>query len=900
MPSTPWTIRSRKRKTPASAPPARKRQRVSNDVEGTATSTACLKKQHTLTQLPHEWLPKSVSFTEEADLQPLSMPARRTGPRVAPAKLQKRDSTLTQMGFVDADRADGDLDDRLLADPGNQDEVAPKIPQVDGGYDSPRKPRTRKATATPADSKPSTRTKTANPAVEESQGYQPTKRKRKGNGTDLGGEHTPRRSSRRLASKTKVYSDPSQSFEYFAAALPTEGHTSTTDVQQAPRPPTLEIKDSTDVWDDLLLPSQRVNIYVPPRTPQSKRSIILSSQSPQSLRRSTQKRAAVKPPQNQHRTPLRPVSTNLPFAQLSPGPEKADSQHSTTGSFSIRKSSTSALARPSRKRRKSRVDDSQMDVYTAQATSSPPAEATPKAPERDTTDKRAHNESSVEIPPTSQLSSGLAELRSIRHDDTQNTLPDLSFLLGVQKSTKELGNAAQGTDRGVEGRGGESVDARDFATQHDKPDPLVTPRRRPTTAQLSPPKPRSTSRRAISPPITRSAARRRDPTSGLQLTEDVPTQIVSPPKGRKDEQADVEADSELGSPVHNDTQFNFDLVDRISSPIPDADITSTDQQKELSDTFRMPSMSPSKHPQGQEEKASQAEENQSANYRIPQPRLVTGNEATASTTSDRSHENGRSSPELFRLPPILKHVSTVTSTIRVPLNDISDSSSSPRLPSMHHATQRSVHPASMPHPSQISTQTPTQQLMATSSMPLMEHMRSGDRAVDRITIKDSSSMQVTLSQLPQFVEGSQSQLDIDLGIDEAFQKADEDDFDLDPASSPRLPPTMRDADDVDDDEEMMNSTPRPSHRREQESQVPSSPKLGSDQLLSSSPLPPPLKRKYSPIPGFDNDTQSNFTQDGHVTAAYIHRQHEAGVYPEWFVPQPYQVPGYTRRKKAKR
>ncbi|KIW25498.1 uncharacterized protein PV07_08664 [Cladophialophora immunda] len=62
----------------------------------------------------------------------------------------------------------------------------------------------------------------------------------------------------------------------------------------------------------------------------------------------------------------------------------------------------------------------------------------------------------------------------------------------------------------------------------------------------------------------------------------------------------------------------------------------------------------------------------------------------------------------------------------------------------------------------------------------------------------------------------------------------------------------------------------------------------SELSLPSSPeQPPPLQRQYSPIPGFNNDTQSNFTQNGHVNAAYIHHQRESGVFPKWFMPTPY-------------
>lgn len=56
-----------------------------------------------------------------------------------------------------------------------------------------------------------------------------------------------------------------------------------------------------------------------------------------------------------------------------------------------------------------------------------------------------------------------------------------------------------------------------------------------------------------------------------------------------------------------------------------------------------------------------------------------------------------------------------------------------------------------------------------------------------------------------------------------------------------------------------------------------------------SPSPPrTLKRKYSPIPGFDNDTQCDFTQNGHITAAYIHRGRDEGWLPKDYVPKPYK------------
>ena len=52
---------------------------------------------------------------------------------------------------------------------------------------------------------------------------------------------------------------------------------------------------------------------------------------------------------------------------------------------------------------------------------------------------------------------------------------------------------------------------------------------------------------------------------------------------------------------------------------------------------------------------------------------------------------------------------------------------------------------------------------------------------------------------------------------------------------------------------------------------------------------------YTQLEGYNNDTQSNFTQGGHASAAYVHRAREAGILPKWYTPKPFKVPGYTRR-----
>jgi hypothetical protein len=226
-------------------------------------------------------------------------------------------------------------------------------------------------------------------------------------------------------------------------------------------------------------------------------------------------------------------------------------------------------------------------------------------------------------------------------------------------------------------------------------------------------------------------------------------------------------------------------------------------------------------------------------------------------------------------------------------------------------TQKSIHPASLPHPSQMSTQEATQGLLDMSSDPQQGVGEESDEKTEKITIKDSSSCHISLSQVPRYEHESQSQLDIDLGLDEVLDTEEEGDLDLDPPSlSPQAPRRLTDAnehasaDALDRDEgptskeqDSQKGDASRSHSQACGAGIPVSP-IRSSQLAStvSSPTPPASRRQYSPIPGFDNDTQSNFTQNGHVTAAYIHRQREAGVLPKWYVPQPYKVPGYTRSK----
>ena len=173
-------------------------------------------------------------------------------------------------------------------------------------------------------------------------------------------------------------------------------------------------------------------------------------------------------------------------------------------------------------------------------------------------------------------------------------------------------------------------------------------------------------------------------------------------------------------------------------------------------------------------------------------------------------------------PPPHSSNPTATATTLIPTKFTPSSypSSSPTIPASPpprlSTTQRSIHPASMPHPSQVSTQGPTQPpWFPMSSMPFaniglpLSSPRTHNRASelkeedDHITIKDSSSLPaVALRDIPSQVQ-SQEGPDgaefaiVDLGLgeegidDDGFSDRDED---LDPKSSqlPQADFLMRD------------------------------------------------------------------------------------------------------------
>ncbi|KAL6249226.1 hypothetical protein RBB50_004289 [Rhinocladiella similis] len=846
-----WAITSTKRKAKSVTPAPRKRPRC-HDVEREAEANEHSKRQRTLTQV--QWVtPTATSFEQDDSLQ--DMPRTRTA---RARELKKRNSTLTQMDFFSFPPPDHDeFDDEMMLPPQQQELT---LPQFDGSYESPRRPRKRKSIP-PTTARSAKRKNTA--STLNSQEYVPSRKKGNQSGVKNEQSVTPRRVSSRIASKQGLSSDATENLEYFQQALgiPEES------IKDKVLPNSLEIKALVDEGQEILADDTKTRQTLPLRTPEKSRMVILSSQSPESLPPSTQRSKTNASAMGRHslRTPLveRSVNYLLSPSKGSSGKSR-DSRKRSPG-----KGKVVVLKLPKRKRPRPtpRLDNSEAGLWSIPSSSprlQPQVEgvraeqqAVAPASELEKQDMER------EIPATSQ---GQKMLSSPSDALTQDSLPDLADIVGRRSPSRD--EAQRNSSLAMAQVGEESpVLVRDFAP--------------PTQTGLE--------------------ASMSESTMDAEIHNDGPLEGGAEVSGE-----DLDLDElAFGSPIANDTQFNIGLKDRVSSPSRQSRALVGLGQRSvmtLSSTSPPCRGRPSKPPSNDQPQ----DEELPPQRPLPCPRLV---ESPCKRTPDVQGDHEEDHKEVtLPTPALMHHSSTVVSVTKVPLNDtLQHSSSSSPLLSARAITQKSIHPASIPHPSQMSTQEATQASPNMSSYP-QRHETDITQRPDQITIKDSSSFRVPLSQLPQYAGKSQSQCHPGSGINEVFDSEDEGDLDLDPPSLPpppekplgndgELTPRQGGIKDIKEDEHDDDGGSQSMSQIQDLGAAHTTP-IRSSQAVSipSSPSPLPLQREYSPIPGFNNDTQSNFTQNGHVTAAYIHRQREAGNIPKWYVPQPYQVPGYTRRK----
>ncbi|KAJ9652381.1 hypothetical protein H2198_008350 [Neophaeococcomyces mojaviensis] len=1033
--STDWSVRSRKRQPTSAIPAPRKRARL-NDAMPTATRSAPqerLRHQQTLTQIDFV---KSSSF-EKADnnpteLEPLpttnvraNWSTRRTPAQARsgssrkrsikknptlthfesaksgflgkpddgdltkleplsdtnrpPRRVKKRDSTLTQMDFFsNRDEDDETFDDSMLEQDSGEMAMWLALPAFDGTHDTPAKPA-------PKTQAQSSRRRSDQVSIgrshdmkeekrEERQQNQSRKRRKLDNSTapDIANR---RRSGRLAAASASKEVAPGLSVEERAAnqSLVNKENASATR-------PVLEIADSTDFLEPSqgrLQPStthsprgktnipakkpvleiQETVFFEPgpersrqtpmylPVTPSKPKDRIPSSQSPESIILSTQK---------SKRRPLAELSTNV---QLSPSkPVKLSPMKSSVRKSPKRKVCVLKIPSKATLPRQARIEDSQHDVYSLQPTSSVDRshntinaekidKGSPSTPSPARTPGPAAREFDVDVAiepsPTPKQTM-----------DTQKSLPDIVELLG-------------------------------FSSPQSKKT-VSMPSDPPKSLQEAPPQ-------VVS---GLASAEQRD--HGTAVANNRVVCLDNEPVNMIPELGEVTTDelSDLGSPIPNETQFDRKLFERILSPTAPSQEETVRRRKEISPPMLMssktsiPATTLCKTP-------------------LPTPRLIHTSPTRSVGRPNSSRETASPiNTTAVRTQSTQERPLSNVEIARVPLKDVvlSDKhqSSSPLLPPPPlpaSFTQKSVHPASMPHPSQVSTQAPSQGYWMSSAPQSVLLPREAE--VERITIKDSSSVPARLSQ---YQRHNTQDNDNDL-VDLSDQ---EDDLDLDPASfRPPLHLTKHltidtEATTVIADESLTQTptqkpqtrtsllkrksttqsspiilnattrsqrdarlevialtsssssplrpqrqlgqaakpnkdthtpTPRPQKRKrditpthstsskrsrtvstihltpQKPAQVsaahvpsPANRFLSSptSSSIASTPSPRPLKRRYSPIPGFDNETQSDFTQGGHVTAAHVHRMREDGLLPPDFVPKPYKAKNWKVSSKKPR
>lgn len=837
MSKSPWSVTRTKREAKSrSATPAQKRQRHSE--KGDKSAAARRKSQQTLTQA--QWVTSFGSNYDEGDMQLLDYERPQNILSKRPRQTV-RNSTLTQMDFFHIAPQDSeDFDDTMIQQsPGHTATSGGGggLPQYDGAYESPRKPRKPKAGPHPSETRSSRKQKSASESQKQ---YEPAKsRKRKASEGDEGMPDSERRRSHRLAIKNEVLSDPVENFDYFADALGTPDETFGY---------SLEIQDSTEEKLPSSITTQPTSVpSIPPQTPKRNMTIVLSSQSPESLRASTRKtnRKLFETPSRSQRTPLAERSTNVPTHAAPKSPKRRQSYDLQSPK---RKIIVLKLPKRNRAQRPTRIENSQTSVWSLPSSSPqitrkvPPTKVPPESVVQD----------DLEIPATSEPHG--TQLSTV---GSQESLRSLSELF----STRRL-EAAADPESSLPTQD-DNVAVRDVA---------ANPERNPAQAfQVS------------SPPA---------------VVADI--NVPNP-----EETADLDEDLDFGSPIANDTQFNIQLQHRMSSPRPSAQSIEGEgtANSYLARSTPMPGVACA---DGGDEAAPgfpDIDRVQSSQSPIPTPRLVERSSVAPGREDNEANEEESNEVSLPQ-PIFARPTSTRQNSTQVPLNDTYQNSSSPALRATQIATQKSVRPASMPHPSQISTQDPTQAFLPPSSMP--QSGPSGPtQGEHKITIKDSSSVVVPLSQIPRHIANSQMDFDPIAALDDDDE--DDEDLDLDPPSSSLLPPRCSRAQasaarQPGQDDPTTTSKAAPfTHSQTADIDIEEEPLSPNHASSSTSPLRTPdraalQREQYTPIPGFDNETQSNFTQNGHVTAAFIHRQREEGLYPKWFVPTPYQVPGYTRRK----
>lgn len=870
--ATPCDVPSRKRRrtisTPSTARLARSKSAPATDPRSSRRRPRLI-NQATLTQIDFVKNLDGIHVTKISDGGADAVIARRRTPRPAVPTFLKQDSTLTQMGWVGSSIHDriidiADLQSDLLAPTETSTTIEPR-----GTYrelETPLKTSASGDMAPPATGSASSkkRGKRSEPQFE-SQDYQPTQPRKR----------------RRIDARDQPRTNPRRT-------VGTPGF----------KPP-LVIADSTDFTEVSL---EKSYSQTQPKTPTKRPDRIPSSQTPESLKPSTRKKLA-------GRQPLAELSTN---AQISPSKHHSVSSLKKISSPTRSKICTLKVSQKPSLPRPDRQEGDKSDIWSLHATSSTRNSSPP-------TDGASGT--NIANPVVSPEHSVLIQPQKVNDlfNDTQKSLPDLDTIFRNPSTRKKARIQSEPGSETNDPRVNEQLEQTDLQT-YSIPNPINV------------------------------------------LPE------LSEIQAYGDYDGDDDDDSELGSPMRNDTQFVKGLNERISSPSP----ASGDEEE--ADAFRTSARKVSPKRKGL--LGTSRATSPIVLSPLPAPRLVRSPAALLRrqpSDSTISTLPSVSTPQLSSSP---RRAIERVKIVQVPLNDTAEyqkSSSSPALPPAFPAPQSHFLPASIPHPSQISTQAPSTQGFFPTTPRSISRKTTNQSLIERIAISDSSSVPRLLSQFQHNnhenttaplvqaeVDGDESMDDLEDDLNpstyplKTISKENisgirlldtQDETTQSPTQTSRRRAVLRrqattqsspvitgattrsqrdaklevidissSSQAVRQEQSSTDNEPTPkaanavnlntggvskrkrttaiSESEEQVNQVVVSDRLISSPTSSSiySPSPPrPLRRKYSPIPGFDNDTQSDFTQNGHVTAAYIHRARENGLLPLNYTPKPYQI-----------